>query len=71
MLKPPVVAETAPVVPEVGSTMIAAGIRPASLGEAVPVTVDLAMSTSGSSEVVLMTLGTAMPTAVDTSPTYL
>jgi hypothetical protein len=64
MSKPPIVAEIAPVVPEVGSTMIAAGIKLASLGEAVSMTVDPAMSISGSSEVVLMTLGTVIPTAV-------
>jgi hypothetical protein len=64
MSKPPVIAETALVVPEVGPTMIAAEIRPGSLGEAMPVTVNPAMSTSGSGEVVLMMFGTAMPTAV-------
>jgi hypothetical protein len=64
MSKPPAVTGTAPVVPEVGSTMIAAGIKLASLGEAMPVTVDPAMSTSGSSEVALMMLGTAMPMVV-------
>jgi hypothetical protein len=64
MSKPPVAAETAPAVLEVGSMMIAAGVRSAALGDAVSMTADLAMSTSVSGEVVLTMVGIAMPTAM-------
>jgi hypothetical protein len=46
VLKPPVIAETAPAVPEVGSMMIAVGVRSAALGDAVSMMVDPVMSTS-------------------------
>jgi hypothetical protein len=62
MSKPPVTVETAPAVPEVGSTMVAAGVKPVVLGDAVPMTVDPAMSTLGSDGLASMMADTAMPT---------
>jgi hypothetical protein len=64
MSKPPVTGETAPAVPEVGSTMVTAGVRSVVLGEAVSMTIDLAMSTSGSDGLALMMASTAKPTTV-------
>jgi hypothetical protein len=64
MSKPPVTVETAPAVPEVGSTMVAAGVRPVVLGDAVLMTVDPAMSTSYSDGLASMMAGTAMPMMV-------
>jgi hypothetical protein len=64
MSKPPVTAETAPAVPEVGSMMIAAGVRSAALGDAMSMMIDPTMSTSVSDGLVSMKAGTAMPTAV-------
>jgi hypothetical protein len=64
MSKPLVTAETAPAVPEVGSMMIAAGVRSAALGDAVLMMVDPMMLTSVSGGLVSMMAGTAMPTAV-------
>jgi hypothetical protein len=62
MSKPPVTVETAPAVPEVGSTMVTAGVRPVVLGDPVSMMVNLAMSTSGSNGFVSMMASTAMPT---------
>jgi hypothetical protein len=64
MSKPPVTNKTAPAMPEVGSTMVATGVRSVVLGEAVSMTVDPAMSTSGSNGLASMMAGTAMPTMV-------
>jgi hypothetical protein len=44
--KPPVLAETTPVRLETGSMVVAAGVRSAMLGDAVSMTVDLAILTS-------------------------
>jgi hypothetical protein len=64
MSKLPVIVETAPAVPEVGPTMVAAGVRSVVLGEAVSMTVDSTMSTSGSDGLAPMMAGTAMPMTV-------
>jgi hypothetical protein len=64
MLKPPVTVEAAPAVPEVGSMMIAAGVRSPMLGDAVSMMVNLAMSTLASDWLASMMASTAMPTVV-------
>jgi uncharacterized membrane protein len=64
MSKPPVTTETTPAGLEVVSMMVAAGVRSATLGDAVSMTVDLAMSTSVYDGTVSITAGAAMPTAV-------
>jgi hypothetical protein len=64
MSKPPVFAEAGPVELGVVLMMVVAEVRTATLGGAVSMMVGLTTSISVSNEMVSMTVGTAMPTAV-------
>jgi hypothetical protein len=64
ILKPPVLAETAPARLEMGSMVVAAGVRSAMLGDAMSMMVDSVMLAMVAGGVASMTVGTAMSTMV-------